>query len=251
MRDVRILVCCALLVGLSTAAVADDFRIETRVYSGKTKVSQNTTLFQGGYVYDYLSNPERVAVFDQSHGRFIVLDPMRKVKAEIKTEDVLQFADRYHAVAAKSSNAFTKFAADPEFDVKFGEDGVLSLSSQHLTYRLKTVAASSPETAQQYREFCDWYARFNAMANPGSTPPFARIVVNEELANRGLIPTEVQLTIPAQPGVKSAVNLRSEHHSTPRLLERDDERIAETARHLATFKLIDFDQFEPTSLTKK
>src|SRR6476659_8660970 len=84
----------------SAAALADDFRIQTDVYAGDSKipVSQNTTLFRAGYVYDYLTHPQRdntvvrVAVFDQQHGRFIVLDPARKVKAEVKTDDVLLFA---------------------------------------------------------------------------------------------------------------------------------------------------------------
>jgi NAD-dependent SIR2 family protein deacetylase len=73
------------LAGMAAPLAADDFRIETKVYAGKDKVSHNTTLFEAGYVYDYLSDPERVAVFDQHHGRFIVLDPVRKVKSEVKT----------------------------------------------------------------------------------------------------------------------------------------------------------------------
>ena len=36
------------------------------------------------------------------------------------------------------------------------------------------MPASTPEAAAQYREFSDWYGRFNTMSNPGSTPPFAR-----------------------------------------------------------------------------
>jgi hypothetical protein len=257
MRYARMLCRSTLLVvslGVG-AAQADDFRIETKVYSGKIKtpVSQNTTFFRAGYVYDYLSNPDRleqVAVFDQPHGRFILLDPVRKLKAEVATDDVLLFATKLHAVAAKSSNAFTKFSADPDFDVTFSEDGELILASPQLTYRLQTVPAGSPEAAAQYREFCDAYARFNTMANPGSTPPFARLVVNAELAKRGLVPAEVQLTIPAQSRAK-AVSLRSEHIVSWRLLPRDDEKIAETAKQLVTFKKVDFDEFAPIAVTKR
>jgi hypothetical protein len=70
----------------------------------------------------------------------------------------------------------------------------LTLTSPHITYRLETVPARTAETVQQYREFSDWYARFNAMFNLGSTPPFPRLAVNKELARRGLVPTEVTLT---------------------------------------------------------
>ena len=232
--------------------MADDFRIETKVYNGKEKaaVSQNVTLFQAGYVYDYLSDPERIAVFDRAHGRFIVLDPSRKMKVELKTDDVLVFSEKFHAWAAKSSNAFMKFAADPQFDVSLSEEGELTLASPHVTYKLETVTTPSSETAQQYREFSDWYARFNAMFNLGSTPPFPRLAVNKELATRGLVPTKVTLTIPAQAtsGVR-AVSMRTEHHVSWRLLQRDSERIAETANQLATFKTVDLAEFEPAAVT--
>jgi hypothetical protein len=246
-------VCC-----FGATALADDFRIQTDVYSGKSKipVSRNTTLFRAGHVYDYLSNPqdaaakERVAVFDHARGRFILLDPARKQKAEVKSDDVLLFASKLQAAGAKSSNAFTKFAVDPEFEVDFSQDGELSLTSPHMTYKLKTMPAISPEAAGQYREFSDWYGRFNTMSNPGSTPPFARMAVNAELARRGLVPSEVHLDIPGQSGVKAA-SLRSEHHISWRLLPRDIEKIEATANQLAAFKTVDFDEFERTSLTKR
>ena len=248
----------AWMVLVGGVATADDFRIETKVYNGKSKapVSQNTTLFDTGYVYDYLfasdhdATPDRVAVFDQGHGRFIVLDPARKLKAEVKTDDVRLFADTFRAMAEKSSRPFTKFAADPEFDVAFSEDGELKLSSEHISYRLRTVPAATPLAAQQYREFSDWYARFNAMATPGSTPPFVRMAVDEQLAERGLVPTEVQLTIPAQTGVKP-VSMHTEHHVSWRLLPKDHKRIAETGHQLATFKMVDFDKFEPVVVGKR
>ncbi|MBI3837599.1 MAG: hypothetical protein HY288_06665 [Planctomycetia bacterium] len=241
---------------MHSLSLADDFRIETKVFVGKDKssVSQTTTLFKAGYVYDYLSsppNPEQVAVFDKQHGRFILLDPSRKLKTEIRSEDVLVFARQCQALAGKSSNAFLKFAADPEFETDFSAGGELTLSSQFINYRLQTEPANTPEAAQQYREFSDWYARFNAMSNPESTPPFARLVVNEELASRGLVPTEVQLTISAPSKLGRMVAVRSEHHVSWRLLKRDEEKIADTANQLATFKSVTFAEFQPTTGSKR
>ncbi|MEX0679257.1 MAG: hypothetical protein WD063_19430 [Pirellulales bacterium] len=225
---------------------ADDFRIETKVYNGRSKrpVSQNVTLFRAGYVYDYLSMPERIAVFDQAHGRFIVLDPVRKLKAEIKSSDVRKLVDSLHDLAAKSSVAALKFAADPEFEVEFTAQGDLTLSSPHVTYTLKTEPAATPEAAQQYHEFSDWYARFNTMANPGSGPPFPRLVVNAELARRGLVPTEVRRTT-------RSVSARAEHYVSWRLLDSDHRRIAETANQLATFKEVDFEDLQAPAVTKR
>jgi hypothetical protein len=139
-----------------------------------------------------------------------------------------------------------QFAADPDFKIDVAQNGDLTFSSQFITYELETVPANTPEAAQQYREFSDWYARFNAMATPGSTPPFPRMAVNDELFKRALLPTEVQLTIAATPGVKAAT-LRSEHNVAWRLLPKDHKKIAETGHQLATFKPVDFDKFEPVA----
>ncbi len=230
----------AVVLGACAARVpADDFRIETKVYSGKSKnpISQNTTLFRAGYVYDYMdSGSARIVVFDQRGGRFVVLDPVKRVKAEVKADDVRKLVDELHDLAAKSSNPNMKFAADPQFDVEFSEDGELTLSSPQMTYKLQTMAAPSDSATQQYREFSDWYARFNTMANPGSTPPFPRLSVNAELAKRGLVPTEVQLNT-------RAVSARTEHYVTWRLLDSDHKRMAKTANQLATFDEVDFKAF--------
>lgn len=236
---VKLAVLVMTLCASTTLVVAEDFRIETKVYSGKSKnpISQNTTLFRAGYVYDYLSSSaSRVVVFDQRGGRFVLLDPVKKVKAELKTDDVRVLMDKLHDLAAKSSHPSMKFAADPQFEVDLTEDGELTLSSQHMTYKLQTVAAPSDFAMQQYRDFSDWYARFNTMANPGSTPPFPRLKVNAELAKRGLVPTEVQLNT-------RDMTARTEHYVTWRLLDSDQKRLAETENQLATFEEVDLKTF--------
>ncbi len=231
---------------VTCAAAAEDFRIETKVFAGKGKepVSENITLFRAGCVYDYLSNPDRVAVFDQRGGRFIVLDPDRKLKAEVKTDEVQSLVSRLHDVAANSSNAIVRFAADPDFEVEFAENGDLTLASEHMTYKLKTMPAVTGAAAEQYHEFSDWYARFNTMAQAGSTPPFPRMRVNAELAKRGLVPTEVQLST-------RAVSARTEHFVTWRLLESDHRRIAETANQLTTFKEVDFEDLQAPEVSAR
>jgi hypothetical protein len=226
-------------------ATADDFRIETKVYYGRERepVSRNTTLFRAGTVYDYLSGPEKVAVFDRARGRFIMLDPARKLKVEIKTDEVRQLVDSLHDLAAKSSNSATRFAADPNFEVQVSE-GELTLSSPHMTYKLKTELAPTPQAAEQYHEFSDWYTRFNTRVHPSSGPPFPRLAVNAELAKRGLVPTEVHLNT-------RSVAMRTEHYIVWRLLDSDHRRIAETANQLAAFKEVDFEDLQSPAVSKR
>jgi hypothetical protein len=225
-------------MGILRPAGGEDFRIETKVYVGnsKTPMSENTTLFRAGYVYDYLtSGAPRVTVFDQRGGRFILLDPVRKIKAELKLEDIRLQMDERRQLAKRSLNPTLRFAGEPEFETKFTEAGELILESQHMTYSLRTMPAPSNNAAQQYREFSDWYARFNTIANPGSLPQFPRLVVNKELAERSVVPTEVILKTRTD-------SASSEHNVSWRLLEIDQQRIAQTESQLAAFKDVKFEE---------
>ncbi|HTU25983.1 MAG TPA: hypothetical protein VMF30_11330, partial [Pirellulales bacterium] len=110
--------------------------------------------------------------------------------------------------------------------------------------RVTTTKAESAEASQQYREFSDWYARLNVMMNPGSTPPFPRLAVNDELAKRGLLAEQVQLTVPQQNALhRHTVELRSEHHIAWRLLQSDLDLITETTNQLTTFKSVSLDEY--------
>ncbi len=231
---------------LPSASRADDFRIDSRVFAGKEPkaVSENTTLFHVGVVYDYI--PEKsTAVFDKPRGRFVLLDRQRHVKAEVTISQLQAFCDRLQHVAAEDSNPFVRFVAEPHFDVATGDKkNELVLSSPHMTYRLTTTKAQDPEACQQYREFSDWYARLNVMMNPGSTPPFPRLAVNQELYQRDLLAEQVQLTVPQQSALhRHTVELRSEHHIAWRLLQSDLDQINETTNELTTFKPIGLDEY--------
>jgi hypothetical protein len=237
-----------LLIAVLPLAVgqAEDFRIDSRVFAGKEPkpVSENTTLFHVGIVYDFIPD-KSVAVFDKPRGRFVLLDRQRHVKAEVTVAQLQKFCDRLQHMAAMDSNSFVRFVADPHFDAAKGDKpSELILSSPHMTYRLTTTKAESPEASRQYREFSDWYARLNVMMNPGSTPPFPRLAVNDELCQRGLLAEQVQLTVPQQSALhRHTVELRSEHHIAWRLLQTDLDQINETTNQLTTFKPIGLDEY--------
>jgi hypothetical protein len=249
-RLAGLLLACGALTG---AARGEDFRIESKVYAGKDKqpVSQSTTLFRAGIVYDYLAEPPRVAVFDKARGRFILLDTQRRLKTEVKTDEVTAFTKGLQELTSRGSDAFLKFQANPIFEPQLDEKtGELVLSSQSMTYRLETIKAQSDEAAQQYREFSDWYTRLNAMINPGINPPFARLAVNDELARRGLIASEVSLTVASHVPSANRGPLRSEHRFAWRLLPRDLSRIADTGNQLASFKSVTLAEFRNATAGK-
>lgn len=230
---------------ISPAARAEDFRVESIVFANKEKepISRSTTLFQAGVVYDYLAEPPRVAVLDQPHGRYILLDTTRQEKSELKLDEITTAVASLRNMAEKSPNAFLKFVAHPQLSIEVHSDSEIEFRSSTLTYRTKCVA-TSPENAAKYREFLDWTGRLNAIMAPAAPPPFARLVVNEELAKRNLVAETVELEIPKQIALGGrGLNLRSEHVLTWRLLENDQDRIAKTDSQIAQFKLVPFAEY--------
>ncbi len=237
----------AALAAICPAAGAEDFRIETRVYSVKEKtlLSQNTTLFRDGVVYDFLGDPPQIAVFDKLHGRFVLLDTQRKLRSDISTEQLLVFCGELRAWALNASKGYLQFCGKPQFAIEFTEkSSELSLTSPFMTYKLQTTKAKSLDASHQMREFSDWYARLNALTNPGGILPFPRLAVNEELDRRGLVAEQVELNIvpQAQLGGKS-VSVRSEHEVQWQLLDRDMKRIADTDTQLVSFRKAEFSEF--------
>jgi hypothetical protein len=117
------------------------------------------------------------------------------------------------------------------------------LSSKFLTYRVKTEEPKQEDAAQQYQHFADWYARLNA-TRPGNPPPFARIELNQAVANRRLIPKEIQREITVTQGLnKTTLVARSRHIVNWRLSRTDREKITEVSRNLVTFESVSYHQF--------
>jgi len=233
----------------STTANATDFHVENKVYRADEKepFNQTTTLFRAGLVYDFVVSDDQVdeaTVFDRARGRFVMLDAKRRLKTEISTADVKDFGKRVREQAAGHKEPLLQFMANPRFaEKKSDDDGSLELSSDWLTYRLKTTPARSPEAAEQYGEFAHWYAQLNAMMNPGSLPPFGRLFVNEVLETRGLLPVEVQMTLFPKESARKQVVLRAEHRLQWTLLESDRQRIDEFGKQLATFRAVNLDEY--------
>ena len=228
----------------STLAVADDFRIETKVFVGEEQepASTTTTLFQGGVVYDFLNEPEQIAVFRKpgggKSGRFILLDPERRVRTEFSTDQLAGAMNKLRNWAARQRDPFLKFAANPQFEESFDRDtGQLLLASHEESYTIKTTPADAPDALAEYREFLDWYTRLNTLLAAGP-PPEPRLQVNAALARYQIIPVSVELT---RAGEKQTV--RATHEFTWRLSQDDRKRIDDANASLAAYRPVENDEF--------
>jgi hypothetical protein len=233
-----------LTCGLTTWTHAESFRVESEVFFGKARepVFENLSIFSDGMIYDFLlSDSPEVTVFDPVRGRVILLDPTKKRKTTLTTEQILDFTARLKTHIRQKDNP-DLFA--PTFDEEFDEgSGWLTLSSRFLTYRVKTSKPKLDSAAQQYRQFADWYSRLNA-TRLGNPPPFARIKVNEAVAVRGLVPEEIEREITISGGLKKTKHVaRSRHIINWRLSKTDRDRIAEVNKNLATFESVSYQQF--------
>jgi hypothetical protein len=250
-RTLRNCVCTAACLFAAAAAFAEDFRIETRIFVGqKTEdekpVSQSTTLFRAGAVYDFLAEPAQAAVFRKATGgkpgRFILLDWTHEIQTEFTTDQLARFSDKVRNMAATHSDPFVKHASNPKFDEEFEPDsGKLVLASYWESYTVATGPAEHADALPEYREFLDWYARLNALLHPG-LPPEPRLRLNEALARRRVLPLSVELT-----RAGSEEPIRAEHQFTWRLSRDDMQRIDDVATALASFRKVENEAFLKTT----
>jgi hypothetical protein len=231
---------------LASAATADDFRIDNRVYVGDEKKpdSQGTTIFYGGIVYDFLEDPTEIIVFDPKTQRFTLVDVRHKIRTDLAGIDVETFIGRIKQRVATQRDPMTKFAANPQFEEKFNQDiPEVTLQSPVMTYNVR-VLTTGPDVSRQYREFSDWYARLNTVLTPGSRLPFARLALNEAIAKHQAVAREVRLTItPQSPAGAKPVTAKSQHDLVLKLEPADITRVAQSRELLRTAKEVAFEEY--------
>ena len=146
------------------------------------------TIFHGGMVYDFLTEPPEITIFDNSSHHFVLLNLKNQEQSELSAEEVNAFIKKLNELAYKQKDPLGKFFSDPKFEELFdAATGELSLTSRWVTYRVVTEAPLDRATIARYRDFSDWYARLNSMLNPGSRPPMAGLQVNDALARHQVV----------------------------------------------------------------
>jgi hypothetical protein len=259
----RKMFCCVVLtaVFLVTSNVhGADFRLHTKVYQEEveTPVSQNTTLFRGGLVYDFISDPLEITIYDRPHGdkpgRFILLDAARQVQTEVQLADVQQFMERVSGWAAARDDALVNFLARPQFkEERLPEDDGWQYTSTWMTYRIKTLPAGDDAIFRQYDDFSDWFVRLNTMLTIRSRPPYglARLAVNASLRPRKEIPEEVTLTVTTNRLLRKQITYRTAHQLTTLVSSSDLAKIADVEDYRVRFKKVTLEEYvQPATASK-
>jgi hypothetical protein len=238
------LLAVAALFASANSAFAEGFRIETKVFVGDAKepMSETTTLFLNGVVYDFLKKPEQTAVFRKSSGgnpgQFTLLNEQRSILTKFSTEQVDGTVTKMKAWASRQKDPFLQFAANPEFDESFDDNtGKLTLASHLENYSADTMPAEHPDAMVEYREFLDSYTRLNTLLSGGQLQPGPRLRLNAVLARRKVVPIKVELTRAGEDP------LRAEHAFTWRLSQDDQVRIDEVRANLTKYHEVPNEQF--------
>lgn len=241
-----------ILLGLFAAPVgtvacyAEELRIETKVFGGDEEeekpLSHTVTLFDKNTVYDFVENPEQIAIFRAptpgSGGQFILLDVGSARRTEVSTERISGLMDKLSSWAADQKDPLLKFSANPKFKETFDRDtGVLMLTSDLWEYNVATIPADSAPLLSRYREFTDWYTRLNTMMN-STPPPGPRLELNSSLEKYGVMPVEIRRTLKANKSM-----LRATHLFSWRLSREDRARLDEARKYLASFEKVDNEAF--------
>ena len=232
-------------IATSTQGQSEDFRMQTSVFVGKNAVPavSSLTMFNGTTIYDFIENESEfgeITVFDVKRGRFVLLDPQRKVKTTLTKDFLIQFLDQ--VLSQTSSSALTNYV-QPKLQHEINlSTKTVRVTSDHLTYQATGIAPKYDSAIQRYRHFADWVARLNS-TRIGNIPPYSRFELNRLLAKQKLLPKSIQRTLMLdEVGLRKQI-VRSEHTINWQLTNTDRKRMSKTGDQMAIFKEISVDEF--------
>lgn len=225
--------CAAVLAAIGSAS-AQEFKIDNRVYDGKTQIGGSTTIF-AARTYDFVAEPAETVIYDAATKRFTLLDVKRQTRCELTAEQVADFCTRVAERAKTSDSSYVQFMAQPDFTQEFSaEKKELVLNSAFMTYKAKTTAPRDLESLSRYQDFTYRQAQLNTVLVPGSQPPAARLKLHAALAERQVMAEEISLkratVIP-----NFSRPLRAEHKIAWTLDEADRKRVADADLQATTF----------------
>jgi len=247
-----ILIAVPLMLGsmiIQQSANGQEFRIESTVYTADSNlpVSQNTTLFSEGLVYDFqLSNdaqpkPLEIVIFDTRSRTIVLLDPNRKIRLEMPDLQLLKIVDgvRREMVQDKRSSFLVEDTFHEDVDMS---TNWVTLTSPQIVYRFNGSQPKDVSIIPLYNDFLDNFTMLIA-SDPTRIPPFARMKLNQSIKRLGWIPTEVQISVKQNSLFRHAFNATSKHVIIHHLSDEARTRIATAKQQWMQFKPVELGEY--------
>ena len=226
-------------------ARAQEFCVVTKVFNEGDQLPtadkshllvQSLTIFHAGKVYDYLDGIKEVTILEPAHNRVTLLsvnrllattvdfDEIRNLQnvARNETEKYIGELQRKPGPETDKAIEILKFHWNPKFDEQYDAmQRRLQLTSRYFRYQVLVAQTQEPEIVKAYLEYADRTAQLNSVLHPRSLPPGPRMMLNESLRARNLIPLEVKLWA----DLESDLHLRAKHQFNWELDDTDRRSI--------------------------
>jgi hypothetical protein len=166
-----------------------EFRIDTDVYidTSRPPVASTQTLFFQDHVMDWDDGRRRLMRIDLRAQHIDLADFAGQRRCRIDIGDLAsRLGELKSQLTLEQQQAWTA-AKEPLED-----NGCFLLESGNLRYRFKTAKPFAPEAASAYAEFANLSILVSAIYPPYK-PPLLRLQLNEFLAQKSLLPVEIQL----------------------------------------------------------
>lgn len=224
------------------SAHAVEFEVETAVYVGDNKepVEERITVFKENKVIDFpIAGSSAIYVVDTVLNELTVIDEAKRQASKVAANQLVRFGVDQQTRIAKMPDAL-RDRLKPTLRATWDADQQqLDLTAKAFRYRATLYSPEIAnqnigETAEAYRKFTDWMARFNAM-RPNAMPAPSRLKLNDEVAKLKLVPSKITKTIPAG-------SARTTHRFSG-LQEKHDRRSQDIARMSTGFQSVDIHEF--------
>lgn len=229
----------AALIAISpTLSGQSSFRIDTDIYADieKEPIMRSLTLFSEGVCYDFdNTNTKLVTIIDPGQQRIVLLNPDKRVKAEIQMSEIEQrLANATEQMTPEQKEAMAR-SNGIERDSTTGE---IVVRNKSVEYRCTTQKVEKAEIAGLYCQFADWSARLNAIYPP-HWPAYLRLELNSAVAAENAVPKDLQ-KITRINGKERRLTAK---HISNRLLSDEDQKLIIRAQGMLAYPSIGVDQF--------
>ena len=227
---------------------AEDFAIETTVYSGdETKPTASyLTIFYEQKIYDVceVPNPTTI-VFDRTSRDFQIANSAAAMRSSITSEELMRLAASLREQAKEARDPLIRFAVDPKFKCDFDKaKRHLSMTSDVWDYHVDVRIEQDPQVLARYREFADWFSYLNSAFRP--LPPGLRLELNGMLQRYQAIPEKVVVHVK-----RTGDKQRSEHRWVQPLGSRELEAVEKWSSLKETLPAVNFAKYHAATRQRR
>ncbi len=202
---------------------------------------KSSSIFYGDFVFDFVGDNGEIVVYSFVDRKFELLDPIRRMRAEIDLDEIERFLKRVRPILEERNDKFVNFMLDPRFEVSHKENE-LFFQSKYIDYHIETSVFEDEDIADAYFSFASALGKLNVYMNPGTVTPLARLEANKRLSNESRFPEKIVTDV--YPKGKTiftkTVHITNESKIARRLSERDRNRLNRAAHFFAQFPLVNF-----------